>query len=99
MCRGTYAERIIFKIDKFAKGKITSSEDNELFQRLTRYANITNIELKYVDGVEEKIYADWEEATKGGEENLLQKNSFDERKFDNRNWEGDLNEYKKRKID
>ena len=79
MCRGTYAERIILKIDKSAKGKLTSSEDNELFQRLTRYADITNIELKYVDGVEENIYADWEDATKGGEENLLQKNSFDDR--------------------
>ena len=41
------------------------------------YADITNIELKYVDGVKENIYADWEDATNGGEENLLQKNSFD----------------------
>lgn len=77
MCRDTYVEKIILKIDKSAKGKITSSEGNEVFQRLTRYADITDIELKYSDGVEENIYADWEDATKGGEENLLQKNSFD----------------------
>lgn len=79
ICKGTYAERIILKIDKSAKGKLTSSEGNELFQRLTRYADITNIELKYWDGDEENIYADWEDATKGGEENLLQKNYFDDR--------------------
>lgn len=77
MCKGTYAERIILKIDKSAKGKITISEGNEIFKRLTRYADITNIELKYVDSVKENIYADWEDATNGGEENLLQKNSFD----------------------
>ncbi len=77
MCRGTYAERIILKIDKKAKGKITSSEGNELFQRLTRYQDITDIELKYSYGVEECICSDWKDATKGGEENVLQKISFD----------------------
>lgn len=79
MCRGTYAERIILKIDNSAKGKLTSNEGNEIFQRLTRYHDIVDIKLKYSDGVEENICSDWEDATKGGEENLLQKNSFDDK--------------------
>ena len=59
-----------------------------------------NIELKYVDGVKENIYADWEDSTKGGEENLLQKNSVDDREnLIIEIGKGDLNEYKKRKID
>lgn len=79
MCRGTYAERIILKIDKSAKGKCKSNEGNEIFQRLTRYHDIVDIKLKYSDGAEETICSDWEDATKGGEENLLQKNSFDDK--------------------
>ncbi len=79
MLRGTYAERIILKIEKSAKGKLISNGGNEIFQRLTRYHDIVDIELKYSDGVEETIRADWEDATKGGEENLLQKNSFDDK--------------------
>lgn len=78
MCRGTYAERIILKINKSAKGKLTSNEGNEIFQRLTRYRDIVDIKLKYSDGVEETICSDWENATKGGEENLLQNNSCDD---------------------
>lgn len=75
--RAKDAKGLIMIIDKAAKGQVLTSEGNELFERITRHPDITDIELKYSDGLEENIYVDWEDATKGGEENLLQKNSYD----------------------
>ena len=77
MFRGIYAEKIFIKIDVSAKSKIFSDSDNELFQRITCYPDITSIGLKYSDGVEESICSDWKDATKGEEENFLQDTYFE----------------------
>lgn len=75
--RAKDAEKFIMVIDKAAKGQVLTFEGNELFERITRHADITDIELKYSDGLEENIYVDWEDGNAGGEINALQRHYFD----------------------
>lgn len=70
----TCADKIFIKIDKAAKEKFFSNTGAEIFSRIANYQDITNFDLKYADGFEEKIYA-----IRGGtdEKSNLQKNYFD----------------------
>lgn len=75
--RAKNAERIIVTIDKVAKGQVLTGSGNELFERITRYPNITDIKIKYSDDTEEEIHPTWEDVNDDVEENALQEHYFD----------------------
>lgn len=47
-----------------------------IFQRIMEHPDITHIDLTYDDGKTESYSVNWEDATLGGEENILQKTEF-----------------------
>ena len=71
------AKRVFMVIDKAVKGKVTTNYDKEFWARILNYPDITDIKVKYSDGMEENIYVAWEDGNAGGEINALQKNYFD----------------------
>ena len=71
------AKRIFMVIDKAVKGKVITNYDKELWERILRHPDITDIKVKYSDGTEENIYVAWEDGNAGGEINSLQKHYFD----------------------
>lgn len=75
--RAKKAEKIIVAIDKVAKGQVITSSGNELFERVTRYPDITDIKIKYSDDTEEEIHPMWEDRNDEVEENVLQEYYFD----------------------
>ena len=72
------AEEIILIIDKAVEGKVLTNYGEEFWWRVARYPDITDIKIKYSDGVEEEIQSMWEDGNAGGEINALQKHHFDE---------------------
>ena len=75
--RAKDAKRVFMVIDKAVKGKVMTSYDKELWERILRYPDITDIKIKYSDGTEENIYVAWEDVNDEGEENALQRHYFD----------------------
>lgn len=75
--RAKDAKRVFMVIDKAVKGKVITNCDKELWERILRYPDITDIKVKYSDGKEDNIYVAWEDVNDEGEENALQKHYFD----------------------
>ena len=75
--RAKDAKRVFMVIDKAVKGKVITDCDKELWERILRYPDITDIKVKYSDGKEDNIYVAWEDVNDEGEENALQKHYFD----------------------
>lgn len=71
------AKRVFMVIDKAVKGKVITNYDKELWERILRHPDITDIKVKYSDCTEENIYVAWEDGNAGGEINALQKHYFD----------------------
>ena len=71
------AKRVFMVIDKAVKGKVITNYDKELWERILRHPDITDIKVKYSDGTEENIYVAWEDGNTGGEINALQEHYFD----------------------
>ena len=74
--RAKDAKRVFMIIDKAVKGKVITNYDKELWERILRYPDITDIRIKYSDGTEENIYVAWEDVDDEGEKNALQKHYF-----------------------
>ena len=74
--KSKYAEMIDIEIAKEAADKIFTSRGTELFKKIRNNKDITKIELKYSDGTEEVICADYSADFTTGENEWQKSNTI-----------------------